>query len=303
MVEIASCGDAGLDRRFRWAQGSLEAGDAATAAELFASVAEGAPGWAPAWYHLGLARAKLGEAEPAAEALACYLTLDPADRLGAGLVLSRLGRAEGGTAMSPAYVAALFDDYAPRFDSHLVEKLGYSGPAALMSTLRQYRGGSLRFRRALDLGCGTGLMARSLDGAAETLLGVDLSAGMLEEARRTGLYAGLRQGDVVAFLDEETLPADLILAADVLVYLGDIAPLFQATRQRLGPGGLFAFTVQAHAGQGFVLGEDARFAHSERYLRGTAEAAGLAVALLEPASIRQDRGRPVLGFVAVLEPA
>jgi len=302
MAEHASSGDTSLDRRFQWGQGSLEAGDAETAAELFASVTEGAPGWPAGWYHLGLARKKLGHGEPAAEALARYLALDPADRLGAGVLLVALGAGDRQNAMSAAYVTALFDDYAPRFDAHLTEKLRYSGPQALMAALEKL-GLPFRFARALDLGCGTGLMARALEGAAETLIGVDLSQRMLDEARKIGLYAELHQGDVVAFLDDQPQPADLILAADVLVYIGDLDPLLGAAARKLSPGGLFAFTVQGRAGEGFALGEDARYAHSEAYLRATASAAGLRIALLEPVSTRMDRGVPVPGLVLVLEPA
>ncbi len=299
MTEHASSGDAALDRRFQWGQGSLEAGDEETAADLFASVTESAPTWPVGWYHLGLARQKLGQPKPAADALRRYLALEPTDRLGAGVLLAGLGE-EG--AMSTAYVEALFDDYAPRFDAHLTEKLHYSGPQALMQALRKCRP-PLRFFRALDLGCGTGLMARALGGAAETLIGVDLSRRMLDEARKTNLYAELSQGDVVAFLERQEQPADLIVAADVLVYLGDLAALFQAAAQKLMPGGLFAFTVQALEGGGFELGADARYAHSEAYLHETAAKAGLSVRLLEPVSTRMDRGAPVPGLVVVLESA
>jgi predicted TPR repeat methyltransferase len=70
----------------------------------------------------------------------------------------------------------------------------------------------------------------------------------------------------------------------------------------LVPRGLLAFTVQAHAGEGVILGQDSRYAHGEPYLRKISARAGFSIALLETASTREDRGQPVPGFLLVLEP-
>ncbi|AWN53573.1 methyltransferase domain-containing protein [Methylobacterium sp. 17Sr1-1] len=312
-----SSGDLLADRRYAWAEAVLADGDAGAAADLAAQVLERAPGYAPAWLLLGRARA----ADPALradapEAFRAALALDPEDSLGARLHLVELGLEEfdwdeldlgefdlaAEEAISPAYVRALFDGYAGRFERHLVEGLGYRGPALIREALERLRGPDASFPRVLDLGCGTGLMARALDGIAGTLAGIDLSPGMLAEARRTGLYARLHEGDLRDFLRAEPpSSADLAVAADVFIYLREIGPVLRETTRVLAPGGLFAFTVQGHAGaRGTVLGADGRYAHGVESLQEDAAAAGLRVALLEPAEIRRQNGAGVPGWLAVL---
>ncbi|GJD50671.1 Trans-aconitate 2-methyltransferase [Methylobacterium crusticola] len=310
-VPARSSGDLLADRRYAWAEAALADGDAAACADLAEQVLERAPAFAPAWLLLGRAREAMAGEDPsararAAEAFATVLALDPADPLGAGLRLARMGRPGGGTAISPAYVRALFDGYAARFEHHLVEGLGYRGPALLREALVEVaasRGRAPPFGRALDLGCGTGLVARALGGLVGPLAGVDLSPGMLAAARRTGLYARLVEGDLLAFLAAEPAgAADLVVAADVFIYLHDLAPVLGAAARALVPGGLFAFTLQAHEGEhGAVLGPDGRYAHGAGTVRAEAAAAGLSVARFAPAAIRRERGADVPGWLVVLE--
>jgi predicted TPR repeat methyltransferase len=301
-VPARSSGDLLADRRYAWAEAALAGGDAAAAADLAAQVLELAPGYGPAWLLLGRARA----ADPAtladaAEAFRAALALDPEDPLGVRLHLAELGEAAD-AAISPAYVRALFDGYAGRFERHLVEGLGYRGPALIRAALERLRGPDASFPRVLDLGCGTGLMARALDGLAGTLTGIDLSPGMLAQARRTGRYARLHEGDLRDFLKQEPDGGtDLAVAADVFIYLREIGPVLRETARVLTPGGLFAFTVQGHPGErGAVLGADGRYAHGVETVREDAAVAGLTVALLEPAEIRRQNGAGVPGWLVVL---
>jgi predicted TPR repeat methyltransferase len=201
-------------------------------------------------------------------------------------------------------VHALFDGYAQSFDRHLVERLTYRAPAMIREALLRAcaaRERRFQFDRALDLGCGTGLMGRTLADDCATIEDVDLSPRMLAEAAKTQAYGVLREGALLPFLQEAPEGgADLIVAADVFVYLAALEPVFGAARRALRPDGLFAFTVQAHAGEGYALGEEARYSHGEPYLRGVAAELGFAVPFLEAASTRQDRGADVPGFVVVL---
>ncbi len=156
--------------------------------------------------------------------------------------------------------------------------------------------------RVLDLGCGTGLMAQALAGLCSPIEGVDLSPRMLEKAQKTRLYDALHEGELVSFLSgRAAAEADLVVAADVFVYMAALDGVFRGAQRVLGREGLFAFTVQAHEGEGFILGEDARYAHGEAYLRELAEAAGFMVAIFERVSTREDRGVPVPGFLCVLQ--
>jgi len=206
--------------------------------------------------------------------------------------------------MSAAYVRTLFDQYADRFDTALREKLAYRGPELLLEAVRAAcatQGRDVRFVAALDLGCGTGLAGVLFAPLVERLDGVDLSPAMLEKARALGLYAALEAGEMGAALG--AMPAgglDLVLAADALCYVGDLAPIFRAARAALAPGGLFAFTLETHEGESVMLRETLRYAHGEDYVRTLAAEAGLTVVLLERASTRSEKGVPVPGLVGVL---
>ncbi|MBY0299553.1 MAG: methyltransferase domain-containing protein [Methylobacterium sp.] len=308
MAALRSSGDLLADRRYVWAEAALAEGDPAAAADLAEQVLERAPSYAPAWLLLGQAREALARDEAgrerAREAFAQALALDPQDALGAALRLARLGGAADRPALSPAYVRALFDGYAGRFEDHLVGALGYCAPEmirAALAALAPGRGRPLPFRRALDLGCGTGLAARALGGMAAAIEGVDLSPRMLAEARRRGGYAQLHEADLGTFLAGQAPgSADLLVAADVFVYVRDLGPVFREAARVLEPGGLFALTLQAHAGEGAVLGADGRYAHAEALLHAEADGAGLARALLRPAAIRRQNREGVPGWLAVL---
>jgi predicted TPR repeat methyltransferase len=297
-----SSGDPALDRRHEWARGLLERGDVQAAIELLDETLIRGPRFIAGWFLLGEANELAGNKEAAITAFRRALKLDREDRLGAGLRLARLRARKPQTmarAMSPAYVRTLFDQYAGRFDRELVEALHYSGPALIAAALVK-TAGERRFKRVLDLGCGTGLMGEAIRGRAEQLIGVDLSENMVGAARRKQIYDRLAVADLAYFLAAEPETFDLILAADVFVYLPDLKPVCAAVAHKLLPDGLFAFTVETHEGGDAILRDTLRFAHGERHLRDAASAAGMRILLLENVATRQEQNRPVEGLLAVL---
>ena len=301
MTAFRSSGDLAADRRYLWADASRREGDLPGAADLFRQAVDLAPYWAAGWFALGETLMAAGDSPGAAAAFDRCLTLDAEDALGAGVRLAIL-RGEA-REMPAAYVAGLFDDYAARFDAHLVGALEYRGPELLRSAIDDVAGASRRFETFLDLGCGTGLMAEALRGRYDSGTGVDLSPAMLQEAEARGLYQTLTAADAVAFLDQQPAGCfDLVAAADVLVYIGDLAPLFVAVRRTLALDGLFAFSVQAMDGDGYRLGPDMRFHHAADYVAGAAALTGLSVRLCQNVSTRRDAGVPVPGLVFLLAP-
>jgi predicted TPR repeat methyltransferase len=305
LTHFRSSGNLLADRRYDYAQGAFEEGDWAAAADLAGQALELASDFAAAHALLGRSLVRLGREAEAVATLRRALELEPADELGVRIDLANLGALPAEGAMTDSYVRALFDGYAGSFDRHLVVKLRYRGPELIAEAL--FRACTMRrrlfhFDRMIDLGCGTGLMARALEGRFDAVEGVDLSPGMLARAARTGLYAGLHEGDLAAFLAaREGDCADLVVAADVFVYMASLEAPFREARRVLKPRGFFAFTVQAHGGEGVVLGEDARYAHGEGYLRRLAAETGFAVVVADPVSTRQDRGADVPGLLWVLE--
>ena len=294
----ASSGDLIADRRYRFGRDLFARGDFSAAADLFAQAAEAAPAFAPAWFALGEARVTLDDDAGAVAAFRRALALDPEDRSGVALHLARLGAADAAAAMSPAYVRTLFDQYAPRFDEAL-KGLAYRAPARLRDAVERSRP-NVTFHHMLDLGCGTGLAGAAFRPLVRHLTGVDLSPAMAAQACAKEIYDRLDTGDLLQFLEAEARhdgTYDLVIAADVFVYLFDLAPVAAAAARVLGPNGLFGFTVETHQGEGVELGAKLRYRHSAEHVRG-AIAAGLRLLELSRVATRTEAGEDVPGLLA-----
>lgn len=297
----ATSGDLIADRRYAWGDAALKDGDFIAARDLFEQTVEQAPHWPPAYYALGKACLEAGDDAAARKALEQVLALDEADRLGAGLLLARLEGQASRAAMPDSFVAALFDEYAPRFDAHLVENLGYRAPRLIAELLASHPAHAPSI--IYDLGCGTGLMAQAMPGPAQWF-GVDLSPAMLAEAEKTGRYAALEAAELHAWLlARAPASADLVLAADVFCYVPELEPVFAQVARVLAPSGRFAFSIQTHEGEGVVIGADMRVHHAPGLMRAMAARHGLAVLAEEQASTRRDRGMDVPGALYLMAKA
>ncbi len=301
-----SSGDLMADRRFDFARDLQLKGDLVAAADLLLQATELAPGFASAWFTLGEIREKLGEREAAISAFRKAQVSDAEDPHGAALRLMLLGAAPL-SSMPSAYVQALFDQYAPRFEASLVGDLGYRGPALLFKAVLAVRAAIRKpafFKRAIDLGCGTGLAANAFAKEVDHFTGIDLSPRMIEKARATGFYAELEVADMVQGLtNKPDASVDLILAADAMVYVSDLAPVLREAQRVLVPGGLLAFTAETHGGNGVILGGGLRYAHGAPYVRGSIDAAGLKLSHFDELSARNEDYAPVPGLVVVAEKA
>jgi predicted TPR repeat methyltransferase len=297
-----SSGDLLADRRYQHAKDFEARGDLAAAADLLAQAVERAPEFASAWFALGDVRERCGDAAGAIAAFTKAHALDDEDRHGAALRLARLGATDARFGMSPGYVRTLFDQYASRFDEAL-DHLGYRAPALLRAAIEEVSQASKRpanFRRMIDLGCGTGLAGQAFAETASELVGVDLSPGMIVEARRKGIYARLETADLLQFLGrQDGASADLVIAADVLVYIADLAPICRQVARVLCPTGFFAFTAETHEGEGVILGSRLRYAHAANHVHSILAAAGLDPVKLESTSTRNENGIAVRGLLAV----
>jgi predicted TPR repeat methyltransferase len=252
---------------------------------------------------LAHARRDSGDADGAAQAAQAAL-----DRAGgqpqlaeqARFLLAALGRGTAPDRAPAGYVRDLFDQFAPRFDAELTGPLAYATPALLATLLAEAGIAPSKALRVLDLGCGTGLSGVALAPFARRLDGLDLSPRMLAEARRRGLYHALHEADLLDWLPAQVGRFGLIAAADVLNYLGDLAPALAAIAGALAPGGTAAFSVEAGAGKPFALGETMRYRHDPAHVAALAEAAGLRPLARRAATLRTEKSVPVAGELFVL---
>lgn len=249
---------------------------------------------------LGHAYSHLGRHEEAGQAYRDALNLAPEDPYVRHLVRAA-GLLPDATKAPTDYVETVFDGYAERFEQHLIG-LGYRVPGLMRAAVLADRGDE-GIGRVLDLGCGTGLMGVMLaDLAPAELVGVDLSGPMLEQARLKDIYTRLEQGEIEQFLARETGRWDLILAADVLCYFGDIAGLLARVRQRLPLGGRFYGSVELATGDkagapGWRTLMQGRFVHDIDYIRDVFAGAGLELTLLREETLRMEAGREVRGLL------
>jgi len=199
-----------------------------------------------------------------------------------------------------AYVEQLFDQYADDFEAHLVQQLGYQGHQVLLNQLPCEPDRS--FAQVWDLGCGTGLCGGLVRGRARHLTGVDLSAAMVEKSRALGVYDELHATDLLSFLATPGPLADLVLAADVFIYVGRLDEVFARLSPRVRSQGLLAFTVEeADAGKDVQLHPSLRFSHALSHIDQLAQAHGWRQVHLHRAPLRLDEGRPLMGCYIYLQ--
>ena len=192
-----------------------------------------------------------------------------------------------------AYLVEYFDAFADGFDQQLTGLLGYDVPRQLADLDLP----PLHKRKIdiLDLGCGTGLCGLHIAPHAQTLTGVDLSPKMLERARQRNLYQHLFCQEITTFLHTSSARADLLLAADVLIYFGELSALFQGFSRALNPGGILALSIELTENQPHRLLPSGRFAHDPDHLRTLAAHHGLLELTSRNTTLRLEAATPVPG--------
>ena len=203
----------------------------------------------------------------------------------------------------PGYIRELFDQYSSHFDQSLLDKLDYQVPELVDRLLARRTERKRPFKRVLDLGCGTGLAGEKLKPYAECLEGVDLSQGMLNLAKEKGLYHSLVLAEAVAYLQAAANSQwDLIVATDVLIYLGDLSPLFAAIASRLPAQGLFCFTTELTVEEAsWSLHPNGRYGHSREYISALADINGFRIVSSEKINKRKEAGEWIKGVLWLLE--
>lgn len=259
-------------------------------------------------HHLGSAYHDQGKLD---EALKCFrriLRLEPDNESVLHIVSIINGQ---NPERSPnQFIVALFDQYADNFEAHLVQNLDYKIPEKLAALVVQLKENCLEKWDVLDLGCGTGLVGAAFAPHALRIVGVDLSSRMLARARATGLYERLEQEDIVPMmLREQAAAYDVVIAADVFIYIGRIDEIAREAKRMLRPGGLFAFSAEALEETPEETAAPAdrvdyrvnrftgRYSQSSAYIGKLAADNGFRIVTMETSNLRMERAAPVIGWL------
>lgn len=286
------------DRRYEMAVAYLREGDFEAAEDLLRQGIELAPSWPPLHFYLAEALRNQQRIADAQKSFEAYLALDPADTMGAGIKLALIGATAAPDTMPPAYVAGLFDQYAPRFEHSLVEKLGYQTPELIHRAVMDAQQDK-PINAILDLGCGTGLAAALFVAKAESITGVDISSGMIAQARGRNIYSTLHVAGLFDFLERTGGTYDLVLSADVFVYVGALDHIFALVSGHLSQDGLFAFSVQTPDDHqtSWTLGQDHRYAHSRTYIESCLKQSAIELVSCQDIDLRRDGDRIIRGQI------
>ena len=253
----------------------------------------------PAFHHnLGEALRKADRLPEAATAFEKAVKLDP-DNASARHLLSAM-RGETPDSAPRKYVVETFDKLSADFDDHLIKDLEYTTPEQLKNVLGTVCGSGQRFSRMLDLGCGTGLSGMAFKSSADHMTGVDLSSKMIALSNHRGIYAALENSEIIDFLEGTADKFDLVVAADVFVYIGNLTPVFRAVKNRLLPGAYFTFSTETCRKEPWGLRSTGRYAHSRHYIRSLAGEKGFEILAEKSSNIRKEKQQWVVGDLYVL---
>jgi predicted TPR repeat methyltransferase len=247
---------------------------------------------------LGVAHCTLGEFEEAARIFREWLESEPGDPIATHMLAACTGH-DAPPRASDTFVERTFDSFAASFESKLA-RLSYRAPKLIAAVLEQLAGTPARQFDVIDVGCGTGLCGPLIAPYARTLVGVDLSARMLAQAREKHVYDELLQMELTAALrGRSPASADVIVSADTLVYFGDLSDVADAVAQTLRPGGSFIFTLEratAASVREFRLEVHGRYTHAQDYVERLLRDHGMQ-AEIGYADLRTESGMPVAGLV------
>ena len=214
-------------------------------------------------------------------------------------ILSALKKDQTPSRAPTEFISHLFNQYAPYYDHHLTAGLKYTVPEKIVSTVKLIEP-TLDQWNIIDLGCGTGLCGVLFKPYSKKLVGVDLSENMLSIARNKNCYDELILADGVNALTS-FFEIDLIIAADVFTYMGDLRAIFLRAHDCLSKEGLFIFTVEKTHDQDFVLQETIRYAHSKKYLETLSADTHFTIAQIDNIILREQKNKPVEGYLVVLK--
>ena len=276
----------------------LELGQTKSAKKNFQRALELDSKMTEAYINLGNLFKDSGEVKEAIKHYKKALRLDPDDVATQHNLNAILGKT---TDRAPTqYVKEVFDDYAAKFESHLINELGYKMPFILRETVDSWIG-KKQFQRGLDIGCGTGICGAVFSDAVNLMVGIDVSEKMLQKSEEKKIYKELILGEINEVLAKRKDSFDFFVCADVFIYLGDLNELFKNVRKRSRARGVFVFSTEHIEAESYVLLPSGRYAHPQNYINGLLDQYGFKKLSFSIQGIRREEGKWIKGGVYLAE--
>lgn len=252
------------------------------------------------WYRLAELAHIVGDRETARSAYEHYAQHHPEDAEVRHILIALRGEALPARA-SDDCIEQIYRKFADFYESNMCDDLLYRAPDHLAAALAPWLKAT-KSLEAVDLGCGTGLFGTKLRPSCHRLVGVDLSAAMLEKAGDRNVYDELECAEITTWLNARSGESfDLITCCDTLIYFGDLTEVISAAVARLRPGGVLGFTLEKTEHAPLELADSGRFRHHRSHVGAAAKAAGANVIRIDEKVLRREYGDDVIGLVSVLQ--
>jgi len=212
-----------------------------------------------------------------------------------------LNSLEGGSRQSPPadYIRDMFDNYSQRYDISLVTELEYTAPAIMREKIDQVINVPPHSATGLDLGCGTGLSGLAFSSLCKTFTGVDISPKMVDIASGKKIYSSLYVAEILEYLQVCPERYSLIVAADVLGYIGKLDEIFTTLLRVAQPGACFCFSTENSDDGDYILRKSGRFAHAPGYIETLCDSTGWSLIAQNPLNLRREKGDWIAGYVYI----
>jgi len=254
--------------------------------------------YAEAYKNLGILFQELGRFEEALVRLKQAIALNPNYAEAKHMLAALTGKT---TTTAPRdYVESLFDNYAAKFESSLLDDLEYRTPRFIAEMIIKESKSDL-LGSIMDLGCGTGLFGMEIKQFCEHLEGIDLSEKMLDKAEEKNIYNKLIKQDILAYLSNEILNFDYFVSTDVFIYIGDLSEVFRLIKSRNKTAGKLAFSTEHYDGDSFFLEQSGRYSHSKKYIEGLCDEFGYQLLHFEMQDIRKNKNEYIKGGLYLLD--
>ncbi len=271
---------------------ALERGNLDLAVAYLQNALRQDPGDRETYHTLGRLLRMAGHGDSATECYRACLERFPGDSV-ARMGLAALGQEPAPDRLPDEVVLYVFDRNAAAYESNM-EGLAYRIPETLTPMLAAEMGTAARALDILDLGCGSGWCGPLLRPFARHLVGLDLSPAMLSLAQEKGSYDALVEGEILGALHNwRPQSFDAVVAANVVLYFGDLAPLAEAVARVLRPGGVFVFDVEKGQGDAATFHTAGRFTHGRALLERVLAPPLYERLRVQETVMRMEAGRPV----------